>query len=40
MHFAQKKHYIFGVLCKTEGQMVLDRITFCIRQNEHKDILQ
>ena len=26
VHFALKKHYIFGVLCKTEGQMVLDRM--------------
>ena len=33
MHFALKKHYLFGVLCKTEGQMVLDRITFCFRKN-------
>ena len=40
VHFELKKHYIFGVLCKTEGQMGLDRIPFCFRQNEHKDILQ
>ena len=40
MHFALKKHYIFGVLCKKEGQMALDRMPFCFRQNEHNDILQ
>ena len=40
MHFALKKHYLFGVLCKTEGQMALGRMPFCFRQNEHKDIFQ
>ena len=33
VHFELKKHYIFGVLCKTRGQMALDRMPFCFRQD-------